>query len=60
MRKDRPRDPSGIIYKFPYRTCRECDRYPCFYGISTLSCDFAKYGCKEYTDAKSKTVGTTR
>ena len=45
-----PRDSQGIIYKFPNRTCKECVRYPCFDGIENMSCDFAKYGCRKYTD----------
>ena len=44
------RDPSGIPYKYPNRTCKECPRYPCFQGIENLSCDFAKYGCRKYPD----------
>lgn len=47
-------------WKQPLRTCKECARYPCFIGIDNLSCDFAKYGCREYTDTKSKTVSTAR
>jgi len=45
-----PKDSQGIIYKFPNRTCKDCVRYPCFEGIENMSCDFAKYGCRKYTD----------
>jgi hypothetical protein len=44
------KDSGGIPYKYPNRTCKECIRYPCFDGINNLSCDFAKYGCRKYTD----------
>lgn len=44
------KDAGGKIYKFPNRTCKECKKYPCFKGIEKMSCDYAKYGCKEYKD----------
>lgn len=44
------KDCAGIKYKYPNRTCKECVRYPCFEGIKSMSCDFAKYGCRKYTD----------
>lgn len=44
------KDPDGIVYKHPERTCRDCVRYPCFDGIKNMKCDFAKYGCRKYTD----------
>ena len=42
------RDPDGIKYKKPERTCKNCILYPCFRGIENCSCDMAKYGCKLY------------
>lgn len=44
------KDAGGKIYKFPNRTCKECKKYPCFKGIEKMSCDYAKYGCREYKD----------
>ena len=38
----------GVKYKHPERSCHSCSKYPCFDGIETKSCDFAKYGCIEY------------
>lgn len=46
--KDFEYSPDGLKYKFPERTCKECDKYPCFNGIEKRVCDFAKYGCIEY------------
>lgn len=40
--------------KFPDRTCKECNKYPCFLGFENSTCDFAKYGCKSYANHKSK------
>lgn len=42
------KDSEGINYKFPERTCKDCLKYPCFGGIETMKCDFAKYGCRKY------------
>lgn len=46
-------DSEGIKYKQPNRTCKECEKYPCFEGIENMSCDFAKYGCREWKSDKS-------
>ena len=35
-------------WKFPGRSCKKCDLYPCFRGIENMKADFAKYGCKHY------------
>ena len=51
-KKKNYKDSEGVIYKHPERTCKDCDCYPCFIGIDSLSCDFAKYGCREYKDNK--------
>lgn len=42
------KDKDGIKFQFPERTCEECAFYPCFEGIKSAKCDFAKYGCKDY------------
>lgn len=44
------KDKDGVKYKFPNRTCKECEKYPCFMGIQNMKCDFAKYGCINYKD----------
>lgn len=36
-------------WKFPMRTCKECQLYPCFRGIENSKADFAKYGCISYS-----------
>lgn len=35
-------------WKFPMRTCTNCELYPCFNGIENCKSDFAKYGCVKY------------
>lgn len=42
------KDPNGVKYKFPERTCKDCWIYPCFQGIENCVCDMAKYGCRSY------------
>ena len=42
------KDSEGIKYKYPNRSCKDCLRYKCFIGIENLSCDFAKYGCRQW------------
>ena len=56
MRKSKVvKDSEGVIYKHPERTCKECVNNPCFKGMETLSCDFAKYGCRQYKNNKEPT-----
>jgi len=50
------RDDDGIILKFPKRTCLECKNYPCFIGIETMECDFAKYGCVKFNKVKRNAI----
>lgn len=35
-------------WKFPDRSCKDCQEYPCMKGQQTLKSDFAKYGCNQY------------
>ena len=42
------KDPDGVKYKYPDRSCVECSRYPCFRNMEVCKCDFAKYGCVSY------------
>lgn len=45
------RDPDGVLYKFPNRTCKDCTEYPCMKDMdTTFVSDFAKYGCTKYKD----------
>lgn len=43
------KDINNIKYKFPEKTCKECKKYPCMINMDIFKCDFAKYGCKDYT-----------
>lgn len=43
------KDEYGVRLKFPNRTCKECNKYPCFEGIDKCISDFAKYGCVYYS-----------
>jgi hypothetical protein len=44
------KDKNGVVYKFPDRTCTDCNKYPCFNGMANCKCNFAKYGCLQYID----------
>lgn len=44
------KDKDGVKYQHPELLCKECKKYPCFSGIENFKCDFAKYGCRKYTD----------
>lgn len=35
-------------WKFPDRSCKKCESYPCFTGQDFNRCDHAKYGCIKY------------
>ena len=35
-------------WKFPMRSCTNCELYPCFVDIEKCKSDFAKYGCINY------------
>ncbi len=37
-------------WKFPERSCKTCTKYECFRGQEDSVCDFAKYGCVNYTE----------
>ena len=34
------------------RSCKFCEKYPCFDGIDNLETDFAKEGCRGYVQRK--------
>ena len=48
MKQRVARDPDGIRYYNPERSCKECRHYPCLIGHENLKADFAKYGCTMY------------
>lgn len=48
------KDKFGVKLKFPNRSCKECDNYPCL-DITNLRSDFAKYGCTEWAHSSCKT-----
>lgn len=48
MKESWSHDSEGLKYKHPERSCDKCNRYPCFRGIAFLSCNFAKYGCRDW------------
>ena len=54
MKEDVLRDAEGIKYKHPERTCLDCKKYKCFSGMENLTCDFAKYGCRQYESVSWK------
>ena len=37
-------------WKFPDRSCKKCETYPCFSGQDADRCDHAKYGCINYNN----------
>ena len=46
------KDKFGVKLKFPNRTCKQCQRYPCFTGIELCRSDFSTYGCIYYRGKK--------
>lgn len=45
------KDRDGFTYKHPERSCHKCLKYPCIEHMDRLLCDFAKYGCKNWSDS---------
>lgn len=43
------KDKDGVKLQYPDRCCFECKKYPCMNNMESFKCDFAKYGCKDYT-----------
>jgi hypothetical protein len=48
MKDSRFYDNAGVKYRFPERSCKKCNKYPCNKDIITLDVEFAKYGCIMY------------
>ena len=44
------KDPNGLTYKHPERSCKRCLKYPCIANMDKLYSDFDKYGCKYFDD----------
>jgi len=40
----------GVIYQHPERSCDQCLKYPCISNMNKFKCNFAKFGCKNYTE----------
>lgn len=47
------KDKDGFSYKHPERSCLRCLNYPCLPHMDKLLCDFAKYGCKNWSDSNT-------
>ena len=47
------KDKDGFSYKHPERSCLRCLNYPCLPHMDRLLCDFAKYGCKNWSDSNT-------
>ena len=45
------KDKYGVKLKYPNRQCKDCKKYPCFYGIDKCLSNFAAYGCVYYKDS---------
>lgn len=43
------KDSDGKKLKFPERDCANCKRYKCLMNMNMLKCNFAKYGCINYS-----------
>ena len=54
MSEIKVKDPNGVKYKYPERSCKECTKNPCFNGFEKTISDFAKYGCNLWTKKKEK------
>ena len=47
------RDKNGVYYKYPERSCKRCQLYPCVPNMDKLLSDFAKYGCTNWLDVNT-------
>lgn len=54
------KDPDGVIYKYPDRTCKDCCKYPCMKNMDIFDSNFAKYGCTKYQDYAWRVSGSKR
>ena len=48
------KDEFGIQLKYPDRDCKDCRRYPCMQNFEIFKCNFAKYGCRDYSAKEIK------
>ena len=44
------KDKDNFHYKFPQRSCLRCLNYPCIPNMDKLKSDFAKLGCRKFSD----------
>ena len=54
------KDRDGLTYSHPERSCKRCLNYPCLDNMDTLFSDFAKYGCRYWSDANMFTLDHTK
>lgn len=45
------KDKDGLTYRHPERSCKKCLNYPCIEHMDKLYSDFAKYGCRNWSDS---------
>lgn len=45
------KDKDGLTYRHPERSCKKCLNYPCIEHMDKLCSDFAKYGCRNWSDS---------
>lgn len=51
------KDRDGFFYRHPERSCNRCINYPCIPNMNKLLCNFAKYGCRLYSDVNTFNLG---
>lgn len=44
------KDPDGVVYAHPERSCKNCLNFPCLDNMQELRSDFAKYGCIRWSN----------
>lgn len=48
------KDDFGIQLKYPERDCKLCSKYPCMQNFEIFKCNFAKYGCRDWSQQKDR------
>ena len=48
------KDEFGIQLKYPDRDCKDCTGYPCMQNFDIFKCNFAKYGCRDFSPKEIK------
>lgn len=47
------KDKDGFRYKFPERSCKKCQCYPCLENMHILFSNFAAFGCRNFKDVNT-------